>query len=97
MSAVAIPLLSVPAQDLSIRLGQQSCRFRVYQKRTGLYLDIYVNDALLLAGILCRDRVWLVRSPASGFVGDLSFMDTQGQSDPEYSALGSRYELIWVG
>ncbi|GGN49316.1 hypothetical protein GCM10011349_19830 [Novosphingobium indicum] len=97
MTAIRVPLAAQPSQMLSIRLGQKSCRLKVYQKRTGLYLDAWVNDALVLAGALCRDRVWIVRSKANGFPGDLAFIDTQGRSDPEYTGLDARFQLLWEG
>lgn len=97
MTKVRVPLISTPAQEMSIRLAQQSCRLRVYQKRTGLYVDLLVNDVPVATGILCRDRVWLIRNPASGFVGDFAFIDTQDASDPFYTGLSDRFRLIWEG
>ena len=93
--ASQIPLAAVPSQELSIQLGQKSCRIAVYQKRTGLFVDVRVNDRLVVAGALCRDRVWLVRGSYLGFPGDLAFFDTQGTSDPDYTGLGSRFVLVW--
>lgn len=93
--ASEIPLSTVPSQVLSIQLSQNSCRISVYQKRTGLFVDIRVNDRLVLAGALCRDRTWLVRGPHLGFPGDLAFFDTQGTSDPHYTGLGARFRLVW--
>lgn len=90
-----IPLQSIPSQILSIQLANLPVKIQVYQKRTGLYLDLYVNDAPIVTGAICRDRVWIVREAYRGFVGDLAFIDTQGASDPEYSGLGSRYQLVW--
>lgn len=92
---IAIPLTATPAQTVSATLGNQSCEISVYQKRTGLYLDLSVNGALIAAGLLCRDATWLVRAEYSGFVGDLAFVDTQGNDDPVYGGLGSRFQLVW--
>lgn len=94
--SVEIPLAAVPAQKLSIQLGGKSCRVALYQKRTGLYADLSVNDRVVLCGVLCRDRTRLVRGEHFGFPGDLSFIDTQGTSDPEHTGLGTRYRLAWL-
>ena len=82
-----IPLAAVPSQTLSIQLGGKACRLSIYQKRTGLYADMTVNDRLVLT--------WLVRGAHFGFPGDLTFIDGQGSSDPHYTGLGTRYRLVW--
>ncbi|SPB14885.1 hypothetical protein NOV72_02116 [Caballeronia novacaledonica] len=68
-------------------LAQQSCGLAVYQKRTGLYLDLYVAGKLVMAGVLCRNHVYLVHETYLAFTGDLAFVDTAGSDDPQYSGL----------
>lgn len=96
MSTFQIPLVARPAQIETVQLGNQNCRVEVYQKRTGLYLDLYLNDAPILLGALCRDRVFLLRGISSKFSGDLCFVDTQGLDDPAYSGLADRFQLLWI-
>ncbi|CAB3638258.1 hypothetical protein LMG26685_01768 [Achromobacter mucicolens] len=91
-----IPLHPVPSQTLSVVLSGQNCQISVYQKSTGLYLDLKVDDAPVVTAVLCHDRVRLVRSAYLGFVGDLAFEDTQGQADPQYDSLGSRFVLSYL-
>lgn len=95
ISVVQIPLSAVPSQIVTTLLGAQQCRIAVYQKRTGLFLDLFVNDQAIALGILCRDRVWLIRDAYFGFSGDLAFIDTQGVADPDYTGLADRYQLVW--
>ena len=45
--------------------------------------------------MLCLNLVGLVRSAYLGFIGQLAFFDTQGTSDPDYSGLGTRYQLVY--
>ncbi|ACR29226.1 phage baseplate plug family protein [Burkholderia glumae] len=91
-----IPLSAVPSQKLSVMLAQQNCQIAVYQTTTGLYLDLSINNAALRTGVLCRDRVLLVRFAYLGFVGDLAFFDTQGVDDPDYTGLGARFQLVYL-
>jgi len=91
-----IPLLATPSQTLSVRLGGQSCVIHVYQVSTGLYVDLYRSDELIVGGVVARNGVRLVRDAYFGFAGDLAFVDTQGTSDPEASGLGTRWILAYA-
>jgi hypothetical protein len=89
-----IPLLPIASQTLFVSLDQQPCEISVYQKSTGVYLDLSVGGVPVATGILCRDRVWIVRY--GGLSGDLMFADTQGLDDPQYIGLGNRWLLLYL-
>lgn len=91
-----IPLSAVPSPKLSVLLAGQNCQIKVYQKTTGLYLDLAINNAPLKSGVRCLDRTLLIRHAYLGFVGDLAFFDTQGVTDPKYAGLGARYQLVYL-
>ncbi|MEX3628084.1 MAG: hypothetical protein VB138_00100 [Burkholderia sp.] len=91
-----LPITPKPAQNFSVLLAGQNCQISVYQKTTGLYLDLSVNNAAIKSGIVCRDRVLLIRHAYLGFIGDLTFFDTQGVDDPQYSGLGARWQLVYL-
>jgi len=87
-----IPLSAVPSQVISVLLGQQSCQISVRQRDTGLYLDLSVAGTIIVSGKLCTDGVPLIPSYA-GFTGQLTFLDTKGDQNPEYSGLDDRFVL----
>lgn len=98
-----IPLTSVPSQTLTVTLGIQQCTINVYQKFYGLFLDLYATSAILsptppliIGGQICQNLNFLVRSLYLGFIGDLAFIDTQGISNPNYTGLGTRFQLIYL-
>jgi hypothetical protein len=91
-----IPLNTASAQILSIQLARQSCRLKVYQKTFGLYVDLYVNDVLIIAGQSAHNLVRLVRDAYLGFTGDLVFYDTAGASDPSHDGLSGRFVLLYL-
>jgi hypothetical protein len=99
---LTIPLQAVPSQTVNVNLNNQSCTINVYQKGPGgpfgpnMYLDLLVNDALIIGGVLCRNLKAIVISAYLGFVGDLTFYDTQGTSNPTYAGLGSRFVLNYL-
>jgi hypothetical protein len=92
----SIPMNALPSQRLNAQLGNQPCTIDIYQKLTGLYLDLKVNDAAIVTGALCLEGNFLVRDAYLGFVGDLMMVDTQGTQDPDYTGLGGRFSLLWV-
>jgi len=82
-------------------LGGQSARMSIYQNSTGLFIDVYVNDELIIGGVVCENENRIVRSLYLGFIGDLAFFDTAGTEDPRYakeatSGLGTRFLLLYL-
>jgi len=93
---VIVPLQALAHQVRTCVLGGQACTLEVYSKQDNLYLNLSVGNTPLLSGVLCLNRVLLVRFSYLGFVGDLSFVDLQGSSDPAYRGLGTRYVLCYL-
>lgn len=90
---LVIPLTPTPSQVVNVLLSGQDCKLNVYQKTTGLFVDVFIGAVAIKTAQLARDRVVLVRHKYLGFIGDLFFKDLQGLDDPEYSGLGSRFIL----
>lgn len=92
----AIPLQAIPSQAVNVVLAKQNCQITIYQKTTGLYFDLVVNDTAVVNTRLIRNAVPLVRHKYLGLLGDFMVMDMQGLSDPEHTGLGSRYQLTYI-
>ena len=90
-----IPITNVPSQSFSVQLGSQNCSINIYQKSTGLYFDLFINNVNIVQTMLCLNLVGLVRESYQGFTGQLFFFDTKGTSDPSYQGLGTRYLLVY--
>lgn len=91
-----IPLSAVPSQTVTVVLNSQECIIHVYQRSTGLYLDLTVAGTLILAGVICQNGNLLVINTYLGFIGDLAFIDTLDASDPVYTGLGTQYLLAYL-
>lgn len=91
-----VPLNANPNQTLTVGLGNQACQIDVFQKGGRVFVNLYVNDALIVAGVLCENMNRIVRDAYLGFAGDLAFYDTQGTDDPNYLGLGSRFVLVYL-
>ena len=94
--AFSIPLQAVANQTLVVQLGGQSVQLNLYQKTSGLFLDVLVNNAYVVAGVICENLNRIVRDAYLGFLGDLVFMDSQGASDPIASGLGAQFLLFYL-
>ena len=91
-----IPLKPVPSQQLSVTLGGQPVQLAVYQKMFGLHMDLAVSGVPIVTGALCLNMNPVVRSIYLNFIGDLLFFDEQGTNDPDFTGLGSRFDLFYV-
>ncbi len=96
-----IPLQPVPSQTLQVQLGSQATILNVWQTAYGLFVTVYVGNTLIVASVIAENLNRIVRSAYLGFVGDLAFIDTQalgaaGPSDPVYTGLGARYQLLYL-
>jgi hypothetical protein len=94
-----VPLQAVPSQTLNVTLNQQPCTINLYWRGLdypNLFCDLYVNNAQIVAGVICLNGVAIVRSAYLGFTGDLAIYDTQGSSDPQYTGLGARWQLVYL-
>lgn len=92
-----ISLNAIDAQEFSSNLGGIAYNFRLLDKgEAGVFLDIYEGVDPVLTGILCLDRVRLVRSAYLNFPGDLMFVDQEGFTHPVYTGFGSRYLLYYL-
>lgn len=93
---LVIPTAAVAAQALTVEPSGQQLLLTFRQLSTGLFADINVGARPVLRGVLCRDRVRLVRDAYLGVTGDLMWADQQGTSDPTWDGLGTRFVLYWL-
>jgi hypothetical protein len=93
---MVIPVVAVPSQSFGVSLNGQNCTIRIAQKTTGMFLDLLMDNTLVIGGAPCLDRTRIVRDAYLRFSGDLFFADTQGTSDPYYTDIGTRYLLLYV-
>jgi hypothetical protein len=91
-----VPLQPVPNQTTQIVLNGQNCQIVLSQSPNALFMNLLVNDSPVRVGAICEDRNKIVRHAYLGFLGDLEFVDTQSDSDPNYTGLGSRYQLVYL-
>lgn len=93
---LAVPLQPVANQTLQVLVDNQACTIDLASTPYGLFMSLSVDGAAIISGVLCQNRNRIVRSAYLGFSGDFVFVDTQGNSDPDYIGLGTRFVLVWL-
>lgn len=91
-----IPLQPIPSQIVKTVVGGQNCEMLIYQKDQGLFFNLNANGSDVVDGIICENANPLVCIQYNGFQGNFFFIDTQGNSDPNYAGLGTRFNLIYI-
>ena len=92
-----IQVEAVPNQTVTLLLAGQLTQLNSFTTPDGfLYMDVLLNNAAIATGVLCLNNNLIVRNVSSGFLGDFIFTDTQGNTDPYYTGLGTRFQLLYL-
>lgn len=91
-----IPVKPLANQTLQVQLSNQAVTLNIYQLAYGLFIDVFIGDNLIIGGVICENLNRIVRSAYLGFLGDLIFYDVEETSDPIYTGLGSRFQLLYL-
>ena len=84
-----LPVAAIPNQFFTTSLDGETWEITINDRLGKLYISLSSRtDGLVLANRVCLDRTYL----GHGFV----FVDIEGNSNPTYDLLGSRYLLIWT-
>jgi Domain of unknown function (DUF6983) len=93
---MTIPLRPVANQTLQVQIEDQPCEIVLVQTAYGLFMSLSVDGVLIIAGAPCQNRNRILRSRYLDFTGDFVFVDSEGDKDPSYDGLGTRWQLIWL-
>ncbi len=94
---LTIPLAAAPSQTLAVTVVGQAVQISLRTLGAHLYFSMTTSGQPVVVTRICRNRQRLLVDAAyRGFVGDFSFIDTQGDTDPVYTGLGSRFLLVYL-
>jgi hypothetical protein len=100
---LTINIQDTPNQTVNVQLASQNCQIFITTKTTGLFVDLYVSNTLVIGGVLALNTVLIVRDQYLGFVGDLAFFDLQSTGtpgneglDPSSPGLGTRFLFCYI-
>lgn len=92
---VEIPLVAYPSRKFQIVLNDQDCTIKLYQKGKNVYVDLEVNTTPVIAGAICLNNKPIIIYAQSLFKGNMLFIDVQGNGNPQWDGLGTRWKLIY--
>lgn len=95
MAISEIPLRPVPAQTVQVSLAGQPVTLYLRQLGGRQYLSASWAGEVLCDTVLMVNRSAIIRAAYTGFVGDISVYDTQGDDAPSYDGWGSRWQLLF--
>lgn len=91
-----IQINPVAVQKLRVVLDGQNVQIYLRKKPQGLFADVNAGGVDIVTGVLALDGVALIPRNYAGFSGNLFFLDTQGNSDPDADGLGLRFVLVYA-
>lgn len=97
---IQIPLIQYPNQELQIILADQNCTIKLYQRGGYCYLDLSVDDNVILRGQLAIPGAQILANTMNGFKGNFYIVDTVNNADiqalPSYEEFSTRYVLLYL-
>lgn len=93
---LVVPTQPLPNQVLQVQLNGQAVEVQIFQFAYGLFVTVLLNGTIVTASVSAYDRNRLIRYSYLGFIGDLSFIDSQGTDNPVYDQLGTRFQLAYL-
>lgn len=96
MKIFIIPISDVKNQVLTVNLGGQEVNIKLIMRLNHLFIDVICNNEYIVLSKLCLNNEPIIGYKYLPFKGELFFEDTQGNENPIYGGLGSRYVLKWI-
>ncbi len=90
-----IPIRSIPGQMFLVVLNGQNCYFKILSRRGHLFCGLTIDETPVFDGMVCRDRLPLKQSRVQPLIGNVAFFDTEGEEDPRWKGLGTRFRFVY--
>lgn len=94
---LVIPIQPVPSQQVLCVLAGQNCQISIYLRNSKIFVDLNSDGDNKCLACLAHNAVALDSCNSwDGFLGNLYFIDTQGNDDPEYTGFNTRWFLVYL-
>lgn len=94
---LVIPIQPVPSQQVLCVLDGQNCQISIYLRAGKIFVDLNSNGVNMCLACLAHNAVALDSCNSwDGFLGNLYFIDTQGEDDPQYTGFNTRWYLVYL-
>lgn len=91
-----ISLSKDPNQVFTTELDGKVCEFEIVSRYGYTFMNLTVDDEVQFKGIICQNRNNILQYKCYKLNGELMFIDTQGNSNPEAEGFGERFFLVYV-
>lgn len=95
MSIRTIPLSAIPAQIVSAVVNEQAFQIEIRQLGGSLFSTTTVDGEIVASSVRAVSRGSITPWPSSVVGTSVVWVDTQGDDDPQYEGLGSRWVLAF--
>lgn len=93
-----VPLQAVASQTLAVTLAGQACEIALRTNGGNMYFDLTAGGVSIVRSRIVRNKqLLLLDARYQPFLGDFLFNDTQGDTQPNFAGLDTRYVLYYVG
>lgn len=92
-----VPLQAVASQTLAVTLAGQACEIALRTNGSNMYFDLTAGGVSIVRSRIVRNKqLLLIDARYQPFLGDFLFNDTQGDTQPNFAGLDTRYVLYYV-
>lgn len=95
MTYTVIPVQALANQAFACVLDNQLAQITLTTTDYGLFADVLYNGVPVANARSCLDRTDINPARYLGMPQALTFVDTQGATDPVYTGFGTRYLLLY--
>jgi hypothetical protein len=90
-----IPLSAIPFQRVSLVIGSQSVEIEVRQMGSSVFTSAVVDGVQITRSTRAVNGGELFPWTFPDKPAEIKWVDTQGDADPQYEGLGSRWLLVY--
>ena len=95
MSFYEIPLSAIPHQLVSVVIDDKAYEIEVRQCGSSLFVSVTIDGEQITSAVRAVNRGSITPWADYRVGTEIVWVDTQGDADPQYDGLGTRWRLVY--